>query len=428
MHETALLVKTNSYPEHTLIFILMAGFLAVDALVGVIEIYFGTHIKASLLYKTPVLMLILVILSTRALRFCSWVLAGILLTLVGPMVQLVLFSDINAFAADFVLILKIFSPVIYFKYFTVVVDEMPDEYARIGPILLMINFLVLLVNLILGAAGFGYASYSTGGTNIGINGFFGAGNELGAVFVVLTAYLLSRAYTKGFWTYTLVALFSITLGVMISTKTSILAALALTALMPVFLEGRAFFYPTAKKILVTTVLLLVLVTSVVLFKGILEQAGLWKRLVWLYEEYGLLRVVLSGRDQFAAELLAVFQQSSVFTWLFGLGSANLYNLWLPIKPFAELDPIDVLIHFGLIGLCIAVTIYLYLFKSVLSHWKRTRNSTTSAAGLAFFILIGLSFTSGHIWFSGMLGPFLGILLGLSYLEASKSKPRPAVRV
>lgn len=413
---------SNTHVEHTLIFLLMGGFLAVDSLVGFIEVHFGVHIKASLIYKTPVLLIILVILSQRDQKFFLGIVTAIMLMLVGPIFQLAKFSDQSAIINDFTLILKIVSPIIYYKYFTVVIREIPQQFVRYGPLILNFNFFVLGVNIMAGIAGLGYASYSSSEGGIGVNGYFAAGNELGAVLVILSSYALSRTYVLGLRPYFFMSMLTVSIGFLISTKTSILSSVALVFLLPVVIQGRQYFKPTNTKIIISIVGFSALVLGVFTAIEFLKELGLWKRLIWLYEEHGLLRVILSGRDEFAQELFNIFSEHGFFSWMFGLGSATLYNHWLPVKPFAEIDPVDVLITFGFIGLLVTSAIYLYLLKEALSAWKKRRSPMTSAAILTYFVLLGLAFTSGHVWLSGMLGPFLALILGLASLESIKSTP------
>ena len=409
--------NSNGYPEHSLIFILMGGFLLVDSLVGFVEIYLGIHLKVSLVYKSPVLLFILIVIAIRDIKFFVAVLAFMLTFLLGPSIKLVQMSDLNSFFFDITMFLKILSPLLYMKYFILVVHEKPMLLSRYGPKIMVFNYAIMILNIVLGILGFGYATYSDG---IGVIGFFFAGNEVGAVFIVLSAYILVKAYQHSMLSYFLFSLFNIATGVLISTKTSILSSILLSILIPIAFNRKSVFKLTPIKVSATIIILSLMVYVTILSIDTLKSTGLWQRIEWFYHEHGLIRVILSGRELFVRDLLAIYNQSNWYELLFGLSTATLQNFWLPLKTSAEIDPVDTLVTFGLFGLAIALYTQVYLLFSAIRFWKKDNKSIASASFVSLLLLEALAFTSGHIWLSGMVGPFIGLLMGLSYIKFTEA--------
>jgi hypothetical protein len=411
----------KNYPEHYLIFILMGGFLLVDSLVGFIEIYLGIHLKVSLVYKSPVLLFILAIIALRDIRFFMIILTAILLFLVGPTIKLIQINDTTSFFFDITTFLKILSPILYMKYFLIVADEDSNLLLKYGPKIMLFNYSVILLNMILGIMGFGYATY--GGTsdtgNLGVIGFFSGGNELGAVFIVLSAYFMVITYKKSTLAYLMFCVLTLSAGILISTKTSILSAVLLSIFIPVTMNRKGVFRLTIAKFVFASIFIIISTYLAIVFVDILKSSGFWQRIVWFYDQYGLIRVIFSGREVFVRDLLAIYAESDWYEVLFGLSNATLNNFWLPLKTSAEIDPVDVVITFGLVGLIVAAIIQLFLFISAFKLWKLNNRSVASAGLLSLILLEALAFTSGHIWLSGMLGPFLGLVIGLSYEESRK---------
>jgi hypothetical protein len=299
-------------------------------------------------------------------------------------------------------------------------QEIPDQVKRFATIILIFCCVIFVINLLWGRLGVGFPSYTIGSKGIGINGFFVAGNEMGAVFVVLSAFVLSQAFHRSLTVYIGCSLMICLIGVLIATKASMLSSVLLVLGLPVFIQGKKIFIPSPAKIVFLLLASLTLVLLTIKFIDILQNAGFWTRLVWIYEEQGILRVILSGRDEFAEALWYIFSQHAHWhQWLFGMSSATAKHFWLDTKLVAEIDPIDVLMIFGLLGLTVAALIQFTLLKNAVNWYKKRHSALAPACLLALIILESLAFTSGHIWLSGMMGPFLGLMFALCYLETQQ---------
>lgn len=399
----------------------MAGFLLVDSAVGFIQIYLGLHVPVSMIYKTPVLLLVILIIFQRDIKFAYWILAALLSFLAGPIIQLFTYNDPSALFYDLTLALKILSPVLYLRYFIIAAEELPNQFRKVANNILLFSCGVFVANMLVGLMGFGFASYTTAGKDIGINGFFIAGNEMGAVFVVLSSFILTKAYHRSLKSYLLISLMIIIIGVLIATKASMLSGFLLVFLLPAFINAKKVFTPTLPKVIVSITLIIILYFLSIKFIDVLKSAGFWSRLVWIYEEQGILRLILSGRDEYADALLIIFNQHGHwYNWLIGMSSASAKHFWIATKLVAEVDPIDVLMIFGFLGLSVAAIIQFTLLQHAVSWFKLSHSPLAPACLLSLLVLEGLAFTSGHIWLSGMMGPFLGLMFGLCYLE-SKNK-------
>ena len=396
----------------------MAGFLLVDSAVGIIQKYVGIHIPVSMIYKTPVLLLLLLIIALRDPKFTLWILAAFLCFITGPVIQLLSFNDPSALFYDITLALKILSPILYLRYFMIAADEIPDFFRQAAPKILVLSCAIFIANMLAGLLGLGFPSYSTGGQDVGINGFFIAGNEMGAVFVILAAFALTKAFHHSLKLYSLAAIVIIVIGVLIATKASMLASIILVSFLPVFIGGKKALRPTMPKIVISVLVILIMGIMLSAFIDILKNAGFWTRLVWIYEEHGILRLILSSRDEFAMALFAIFSEHGQwYNWLLGMSSASAKHYWIATKLVAEVDPIDVVIIFGFVGLSAALMVQFHLLRHVLHWYQIKRSQLAPACLLSFLLLQALAFTSGHIWLSGMMGPFLGLMFGLCYLDS-----------
>ncbi|MDN4503154.1 O-antigen ligase family protein [Alteromonadaceae bacterium BrNp21-10] len=404
------------HPEHAIILILMAGFLMVDTLMGVIETYAGIHLKVSLLYKTPVLLSICLIIALKDTKFTFWLLLSLLGFLIGPILALVKYSNSAALFFDITLILKVFTPILFFRYFTYIAEINPSLLSNWGSKVIYINYGVLFLNIFIGLFGFGYSSYNSG---VGINGFFSAGNELGAVFIVLSAFVLTQCLLRSIKLYIIFSIITVLIGLLISTKTSILSAILLIILIPAVINRKEFFKPTQLKVTLAALFIILISISVAYSISILQSIGVWERVLWMYNKFGILGVILSGRDVYTVNLLEIFYQHNWVEWFFGIGTSGIFHHWLTVKESAEIDPIDVLIVFGHIGLFIALTMQLWILNALTTIKQPHNEALRKTAIIIFFMFLTLAFTSGHIWLSGMVGPFIGLVFAMAYIKNGK---------
>lgn len=133
-------------------------------------------------------------------------------------------------------------------------------------------------------------------------------------------------------------------------------------------------------------------------------------------------VLLSGRESKAYTLLKIYKDANIFDKLFGLGFTNnsdINNCYI-IK-YIEIDLLDGLVHFGIIGLLIILFPFILLFKSIKLKQIKTSDSNTIIYIMTSLLIIGLSFVSGHIIGYPTCSIYLSILLILIMNQIKNKK-------
>ena len=175
-----------------LILLLCSCYLLVDACNGFLLNQFGRSFGLSALYKVLMLMLMLASLSQRTGKAFLLFPALFVLLLPGAFYSWLQLG--GSLAADLGLILKLISPLIAFYYLLSLAQLDKDFVLKSLHRIFVLNYLIVLVNFILGALGYGYTSYlpqqHLTQVDLGSKGFFNAANELSVVLLVLSAWLL----------------------------------------------------------------------------------------------------------------------------------------------------------------------------------------------------------------------------------------------
>ncbi|WP_455593389.1 O-antigen ligase family protein [Bacteroides sp.] len=253
---------------------------------------------------------------------------------------------------------------------------------------------VLLINILCGMFGMGYAQYSGG---IGSRGFFYAGNEVSGVALVLFSYILFRQmklYGKSSWQYISISFLLLISSILLVTKTAILGTLATIFIIQ---DGSG----RKRKVFKTLIIL------IIVFVGsyyAVEQTGILSRWQYMYDKGGILSLLLSNRDSYLIEESVDYIQSGVLGWLFGLGGNR----------SVEMDPFDALFNYGIIGFTIVYTFYFSLLLKAKRLKKKYSSPYSSLALYIDALLLIVSCFSGHILFSGMIGVFVALTNGLMF--------------
>ena len=311
-------------------------------------------------------------------------------------------------------------PIIVFLYFRSIFKFHPDFAAKSVEKILWSGFFILTVNFIIGALGFGKSTYQLGEEDgAGSTGLILAGNELGGAFLVTFGFALHKVWnTQGLTKYILLSLFTVMCGVSVATKTTMLASILIVFLIPIANERERLYFLTRLKAIIFLPLISIGVTIVILIVDILEQIGLYDRIMWFYQQRGLVGILLSGRDDMAEDRAeVVLNKSSLFEQLFGQGQA----LGLKdVKGYVgvEIDGIDLFNLYGVHTLTIVASFYIW---GVYKSHKQTLRNESDIAPYVFtisFFLMCLYQLSGHIWTSGTIGILLGAMLSLIYKNSS----------
>lgn len=404
---------------HYIVMLMMAVYLVADMLSGMSLIYLGLDLKISLIYKTPLFGLLLVLVGRYHFKLMLAIMCMIALLMIGPVASYYSVLRLNLLFADFAYAVKIVMPMTVLAYFYVMSKLAPEWALRWAKRILWCGFYALLINFIFGALGFGKSTYNVGGEDggAGSTGFMMAGNELGATYLLLFGFALHHVWNhKSRLFYIVLTCITVSCGVLVATKTTMLASLILIFMIPIINERQNLYRITwlKLKILIPVVVLAVIV--VVMIVDILESVGLWERMLWFYQKRGVIMIIWSNRDQFIIDMMQVYiHQSSLFEQLFGQGTS------IGIKQFAgkasvEVDIVDTLVWFGFLGMFFCSGFYLL----VLSYSARLAKLASSKYAPCIFLvnslLMLLSILSGHIWMSGTIGIAVGVINSLLWFE------------
>lgn len=404
-----------SYNANKLILVAMCFLLWVDALTGAM-VFYGVPIGGiSVLYKLFILFLVFIVIAGAKPKVFSVFIITIITLMIGPSRSLMTYGDMGFYFGDFALLFKIVTPLIVFIYCYIVVQSYPSLAQKWFPTLLYSNFFAVCANLVLGLMGFGFPSYSgvDGQPGIGVNGFYVAGNEFSACFVLLFGFVLHRRWNAGKITsYLAMSLLAFVFATAIATKAAMLATLGLIFLIPLFNEREKLFQLTKLKLFVFIPFLVSSLVLIIFIGNFLEAVGLYDKFVWVLEEKGVLTLILSGRD-IKAEIIFFghfLTNMGELDFIFGIGSGGIKHFEYPYYS-VEIDPLDVGIWFGILGL-VYIVVGLFIMNYVAFRELRSNSFYPPIVVLINLILLGLSFVSGHIWTSGMLGILWGVFNAL----------------
>ncbi len=344
-------------------------------------------------------------------------LSVISLLLVSPVAELFRLPVPEYFIADFSAIIKVLMPLIVFLYFASIYQVNTAFVEKWVKFALCSNFTILLLNLAVGAMGFGRPSYALANDETaGSNGYIYAANELGATLIVLFGFVLHVFWNNYRKYYIAMAILASLCGVLVATKTAMLAAILLVFLIPLFNERQVFFRLTWLKMKLLVPAVILVITLVIFIVDFLKGLGLYERIMWVLSQKGIIGVIWSGRNEFSADLLSIYaHQSTFFQQVFGQGGGGVAE-HVGIKYSAEVDAVDTLVWFGFMGLLICLAMPFYFIRRAAKTFLNSDSLYAPCVLLVNLLLLFLSQLSGHVWMSGTLGISLGLLNALLLLE------------
>lgn len=408
---------------HHLAMWMMSGYLIADMFSGISVIYLGVDLKISLIYKTPLFALLLLLLGRYNFKLMLIIIAVIMILMAGPVASYYSVFGLHFLFTDFAYVVKIVMPMTILAYFYEMNKVAPEWSLKWAKRILWCGFFALLLNFMFGALGFGKATYDTGGEDgeAGSTGFMIAGNELGATYLLLFGYALHTVWNSAsLKLFLILSLVTMLCGVLVATKTTMLASIILIFMIPIVNERQNLFRITWLKLKILIPVIILVAIVIVMIVDILESIGLWERLSWFYKQRGLIMIIWSNRDQFIIDIMQVFvHQSSLFEQLFGQGTAiSLKNA--TGKATVEVDVVDTLTWFGFFGVLFCSGFYCYLLVLSGRLAKHCRSINAPCIFLVNSLLMLLSVLSGHIWMSGTLGIVVGVLNSLLWVDAKET--------
>ena len=389
-----------------IIFCLIVPYLLVDSVNGALIREGGPSISS--IYKFIILALILVYLSRRTLVLFV---GGVMLTYFAAH-SLILSNPVEA-AKGLVLLSKFLAIVILFVFFKKVVRKGNENWIHV---LAIVSFVILAINLLLGAMGYGYPQYvGAGGQWIGARGFIFTGNEMASAVVFSSALILMRFIIKEQRRAFLVfAVVNVGISALSTSKVAILSSLILFLAFPIIdgiaRKNRRTFNRDDRRFFI----MVAVIAPLAGFAGIhhaLYKMHLIARLAYNYAHNDLVTVAFSSRNVWAAQSMKAFvSQYSFFEWIFGTGK----QWWMYISgtKLVEIDVIDMLMTYGIVGVTI---VYGFFTVLLCGAWRsRQRNPYAIHITLMLLLALGISVTSGHIVYSGITAPLLAAIMALTF--------------
>lgn len=405
---------------HKLCLIMMSLYLLADIASGFFVIQLGIDLKISLLYKLPLTTLVFILIFILEPKYFLALCCMLAALLIGPVMQLTSKASLSFFIADFAYVYKILMPISIFIYFGLLAMRWRQFTIFWLERILLSNFVILCFNLFIGALGFGRASYALqDGETAGSNGFIYAANELGGAMVVLFSFTLHWCWNEKPRWYFIFSLFTVLCGLLVATKTAMLAALMLIFLIPIANERERIFSFTKLKCIIFIPMVAAVVAIVFLITDLLKALGLYDRFLWILSEQGIVGVVWSGRDIYVRDLLSIYiDRLDFWQQLTGVGTSGVAQ-YLPRKYSAEVDFIDTIVWFGFPGLATCLGFYLFTLLKAANQFTNPNSKYSPSVFVGLSILFFLAQLSGHIWMSGTLGIALGCFLSLLWVDNKK---------
>jgi len=397
-----------------MILLLAKWYLLIDAGNGVLLQLFGQSVPLSAAYKSVLLVLITTALLWHQVRGLILPLLLLLLMLLGPFYSLLFYGNNAGFSYDAGMLLKILSPLFAALYFYNLVQREPEQARHALHQIMLFSFVILLLNLLLGRLGYGFEAYLPNDylpdQNLGTKGFFKATNELSALLLVLSGYLFASYWPQAKLKFVVVLVLSLFCASSMLTKTGIAGVLLLAVFIPL-LQSKPIWQQYSRLIGVSALLLgVAAILMLWQLPFILQTLGIGQKLQWVYQQQGVLGVILSSRDQYAIQnwqLAAAYFQHWHLLLGIGVSGLELYTA----KPLAELDPVDLFIWYGGFGL----GYFVLWFGFVLSRSYRSyiQAPASVAAGMLTInaVLLLVACMAGHVLTSGMLWIPWGMLNG-----------------
>ncbi|WP_088331584.1 O-antigen ligase family protein [Lacimicrobium sp. SS2-24] len=401
-----------------LLWLMIASYLMVDTVNGYLMQQLSLNLRLSQVFKLAIIALGLYNLLRWRSLYISWILAGLILLLVGPIMRLLNAPTEGVMQYDLAFAIRIIMFFVVIAFCLECIKQEPLLYRRWVVRSLKWGFIVVSANVLAGFLGLGFPTYPN--TGVGFKGFFYAGNEVSAVFVLLSAIVCHLVWNKsGILRYGIFSCFILALGVGIATKAGILFAILVIILTPMVNFRGALFSP--RSLLLFSVLTLVISLTALQLASFIEGLPAFQQLQANFSQKGIWQFILSGRDVF----LALFWQSLIDTGNVArilIGDGGAYMLAHANKEAAEIDPIDIFMYFGFPAMVILIA---FSIASIVLPLRRLNTHYFAPAILlANIALFGFAVIAGHVWTSGMLSIAWAVANSLLFVSDSFKEKKP----
>ncbi|MBL4941098.1 MAG: O-antigen ligase family protein [Colwellia sp.] len=395
----------------TLCWLIIVPYVFIDAISGFFAQEIGVNIKLSLVLKITLLFLSLLCLirwKSKYLFFVSFISIHIIISLYYSVMQ----NGQEALVNELPFAMKIIMTIVMYVFAKEYSMRDPITFIKYSRMSLNFGFWVVIVNVLFGYFGIGYYTYPN--SDIGYKGFFVAGNELSALFIVLSCFKLHDVWNlnnrKQYLFFSLLVLF---IGISIGTKAGILFSVFAVFAIPFFNLRQKVL--SLKSLIILLCLCLVLMSGLILIYHWIETLPIGQRIFYNLSKYGVLGLIFSGRDEWVLQVFERISDADGLVPLFlGYGSTELKLLIG--KTSLEVDPIDMFVYFGVIP---AVLVFVWAVNIIIFNIKNlNRYYFAPSVLVANVALLLFACIAGHVWTSGMLGIAWALLNGLAVSKSA----------
>lgn len=377
-------------------------YLIIDTINGVTVRNYGFSI--SQIYKTIYLIFVLLWLVKNRVYVPIYILIGLLILIYIHLFYSYNNSDI---LRDLILANKFFTSVSSYYFFQNQLIINPNNFRKIKK-LFFISFFVLIINLIIGTMGFGYASY---GEAIGTKGLFYSGNETSLVFIIISLFLLSYLQIKESFVAVIITsgIIFIT-GAIIITKTAIIGSIMIIILLPFvnIIFNKSKFSIKQVIIVVTT---MVLFSSLYINFLLYSNQAILRYNKYINGKYLIAKVYETSRYDRRAVILKSIDNAKINEIIFGRSYYGITEL-----NSTEIDYMDVFNIFGIYGLFIIYGFYLIVLITTVRKILLTNNQFAVYNIFGIILILGISSMAGHVVMSGLAAILLGAYLALPFVK------------
>ena len=388
--------------------------ILVDAVNGWMVRSFSVSASLSQVYKMVVISGILLWLAKRWQFGFIMALGYLTIALAIVFLHTSDYADLSELVEDFGISMKLGTAFILFlflkRFFQRVADPVWAE--RWFWKIVSFSYVVVAVNIAFGIFGIGFTT-SRFVKGYGGLGFFKAGNDVSSTFLVISGLLLYRVWSSGkTGRYVLFGIFTLVLALFLQTKTVIAGMGILLCGIPVIVSYGRMNRRAAFLLLLGGFSFGTAITWL-----IQKNVGLVQRFVFYYEKSGLLFALFMGRNYFSGMAAQVIEtKSSLMDIMWGHGwndyLQKMGSFYVKEK-LVEIDYVDVFMINGVVGITVVLAIWISFLLQARS------NARFHVAGrVAVFmnlLLLGIAGTAGHIFYSGLNGPFIALLNALPFL-------------
>ncbi len=268
----------------------------------------------------------------------------------------------------------------------------------------------------------GYKTYEI--TKAGTLGFYNSANEISGILSLLTPLMFIILLKKKNIFSIITILIYLAVILMIGTKTPLLAFTITIFFSLLYLWIKSFKEKSYKVILIS---LVIVITSSLALVFILPKTNFYKNIKTHLDYLGLDSItdvftdeklvdhfIFSQRLTFLARKHKLYEKAPIYQKLFGIGY---YKNKVKTK-MVEMDYFDILFSHGIVGFIIFFGIVLYVIFKVLRNSLKI-NYQNYMLYLSFFLIIFLSFFTGHI----ITGPSVSFISSLLIISLSKRKKK-----